>query len=293
MSNPIPDQINHRRRVLYMALRQVLGEDRRVDAIFKICDPLVREEHFVASRVAEWVTDTQLLKPEEQVSLIRALLRAMRLPYEELPKFPDHLVMPTQNGRIAPSEILKALRSSTGAGMTPLTSEPTAAGRAVRTPKFATILDLDAASSRPTPTRAKAGVLSSLLGWLAARRRPRNLQYRSRPESRVFRMVVAEILEAMQKDHPRLEQTLLAVARQGGYTGLLETILKPWAKAGLAPQALPGTLSLPQMRAIVRLLHACGQRVLGPAEADRLQAQAMVKASQMDEARHFAPQNLL
>lgn len=89
-----------------------------------------------------------------------------------------------------------------------------------------------------------------------------------------------------------MEQTLLALARQGEYKGLLESIIEPWAKSGLAPQALAGTLSLPQMRAIVRLLYICGHRVLGPAEAGRLLAQAIAKASQMDEAKHFTPQKL-
>ncbi len=286
MSNLIPDQINHRRRVLHVALRQVLGEDRRVDAIFKICDPLVREEHFVASRVAEWVTDTGLLKPEEQVSLTRALLQTMRLPYNELPKFPDHLVLPTQNGKIAQPRTLR------GAGAAQAVSEPPAAVRVGSTPKFATILDLDAVVAQPAPTRAKAGFFFNLLGWFTSKGKTNKPQYRSRPEVRVFRMVIAEMLEVMQKNNPRLEQALLSVARPSEHNSLLATLLEPWARAGLAPQALPGTLPLPQMQAIVALLHATGQQVMGPAEADRLLEQAIAKASKMDEARYFAPQKL-
>ncbi|WP_299433249.1 hypothetical protein [uncultured Meiothermus sp.] len=292
MSNPIPDQINHRRRVLHMALRQVLGEDWRVDTIFKICDPLVREEHFVASRVAEWVIDTGMLKPEEQVSLTRTLLHAMRLPYDELPKFPDQLVLPTQDGKIARSKILRTARSSPGAGATQAVSEPPVAARVVRTPKFATILDLDAVTTQPTPTLAKAGFFFNLLGWFSARGKPRQPHYRSRPEVRVFRMVIAEMLEVMQKNNPRIEQALLSVAPKGTHKGLPETILEPWIRAGLAPQALPGTLLLPQMRAIVALLYAYGQQVLGSAEADRLLEQAIVRASKMDEAKHFDPHKL-
>lgn len=286
MFNLIPDQINHRRRVLYLALRQVLGEDRRVDAIFKICDPLVREEHFVASRVAEWVTDTGLLKPEEQVSLTRVLLQTMRRPYHELPKFPDHLVLPTQNGKIAQP------RTIMGAGTAQAVSEPPEAARVARTPKFATILDLDAVVAQPAPTRAKAGLFFNLLGWFSTRGKTNKPQYRSRPEVRVFRMVVAEMLEVMQKNNPRLEQALLSVARPSEPNSLPATLLEPWARAGLAPQALPSTLPLPQMRAIVALLHTTGQQVMGPAEADRLLEQAMAKASKMDEAKYFAPQKL-
>lgn len=287
MSNLIPDQINHRRRVLHVALRQVLGEDRRVDAIFKICDPLVREEHFVASRVAEWVIDTGLLKPEEQVSLTRALLQTMRLPYEELPKFPDHLVLPTQNGKIAPSRTPVTVRSSTVQAV----SEPPLAARAVGTPKFATILDLDSVTAQHTPALTKAGFFSNLLGWFANKGKTQP-PYRSRPEVRVFRMVVAQMLEVMQKNNPRLEQDLLSVAQKNAYKGLPATILEPWIKAGLAPQALPGTLPLPQMRTIVALLHAYAQEALGTAGAERLLEQAIDQASKMDEARYFAPQKL-
>lgn len=286
MSNLIPDQVNHRRRVLHLALRQVLGEDRRVDAIFKICDPLVREEHFVASRVAEWVRDTGLLKPEEQVSLTRALLQTMRLPYQELPKFPDHLVLPTQNGKIAQSKVIRGARTAQAV------SGPPVASGVASTPKFATILDLDAVAVQPAPTRAKAGFFFNLLGWLTPKSKTSKPQYRSRPEARVFRMVVAEMLEVMQKNNPRLEQALLSLAQQGEHKGLLGTILEPWARAGLAPQALPGTLPLSQMRAIVALLHAYGRQVLEPAQADRLLEHAIAKANKMDEAKHFAPQKL-
>jgi len=164
MSSLIPDQINHRRQVLYLALRQVLGQDQRVDVIFKFCDPLVREEHFVASRVAEWVIDTRLLKPEEQVLLTRVLLQTMRLPYNKLPKFPDHLVLPTQNGKIAASKTPRILRSSFGADPAQFVSEPPVAARLVCTPKFATILDLDSVEAQSTPTRAKAGFSSTCWG---------------------------------------------------------------------------------------------------------------------------------
>lgn len=285
MSKPIPDQINHRRRVLHMALRQVLGEDRRVDAIFKICDPLVREEHFVASRVAEWVIDTGLLKPEEQVTLTRALLQTMRLPYEQLPKFPDHLVLPTQNGKIAPTQSLRAVRP-----YAPAASEAPPAARVVGRPKFATILDLEAVAAQPTPALTKAGFFTSLLGWFAAKGKT-HPPHRSRPEARVFRMVVAEMLEVMQKNNPYLEKDLLSAAQKRTYS-VPVAILEPWIKAGLAPQVLPGTLSLPQMRAIVALLRGYAQEALGSVEAEGLLKQALDKASKMNEARHFAPQKL-
>jgi hypothetical protein len=285
MINLIPDQINHRRRVLYVALQQVLGEDPRVDAIFKICDPLVREEHFVVSRVVGWVVDTGLLKPEEQVSLARALLQFMRLPYEQLPKFPDHLVLPTQKGKIAPKKLAK-VRSSA-----PAVSEAPAAARVVATPKFATILDLDTAAAQHTPALARAGFFSNLLGWFTAKGRA-HPPYRSRPEARVFRMVVAEMLEVLQKNNPRLEQALHVLAQKNRYKGLPAMILEPWVRAGLAPQALPGNLPIPQMRAIVALLLEYAQEALGSAEANRLLEQAIDKASKMDEARRFSPQKL-
>lgn len=105
-------------------------------------------------------------------------------------------------------------------------------------------------------------------------------------------MVVAEMLEVMQKNNPRLEKDLLSVAQKNAYKGLPATILEPWIKAGLAPQALPGTLPLPQMRAIVALIHGYAQEALGTAAAERLLEQAIDQASKMDEAKHFAPQKL-
>jgi len=40
-------------------------------------------------------------------------------------------------------------------------------------------------------------------------------------------MMIAELLEVMQKNNPRLEQALLSVYQKGPYEGLLVTILEP------------------------------------------------------------------
>ncbi|MDX2008165.1 MAG: hypothetical protein SFU83_23220 [Meiothermus sp.] len=153
MSVIVPDQVNHRRRVLYAALSQIVGDKARVDTIFELCDPLVREEHFLASRIAEYVMRTGLLGADERIPLTRALMQHMKLSYQELPKFPNDLVLQTVGGVInrefeaeAPAESVAAIKADMG--IRPTLADEVAAGngpdlRGLRAAKHATILDVD------------------------------------------------------------------------------------------------------------------------------------------------------
>lgn len=159
MSVIVPDQVNHRRRVLYAALSQIVGDKARVDTVFELCDPLVREEHFLASRITEYVMRTGLLQADERIPLTRALMQNMKLGYQELPKFPNDLVAQTTGGKVTqplpghiaqegsknppPIALIKAEM-----GIRPTLAEEVAAGngpdlRGLKAAKHATILDVD------------------------------------------------------------------------------------------------------------------------------------------------------
>ncbi|MDX2004025.1 MAG: hypothetical protein SFU83_02005 [Meiothermus sp.] len=105
----IPEQINHRRRVVYSSLLTVMSDAERAQALFVLLNShLEAEEHFVASRVAELASQSGRLSAEERMPFTRALMQNMRLGYEQLLRYPDHLVQPTLNGQLVNAQPLAA-----------------------------------------------------------------------------------------------------------------------------------------------------------------------------------------
>jgi hypothetical protein len=181
MSVIVPDQVNHRRRVLYAALNEIVGDKARIDTIFELCDPLVREEHFLASRIAEYVMRTGFLGADERIPLTRSLMQHMKLSYVELPKFPNDLVIRTVGGVITqefaaentneppPVAVIKA-----ELGIRPTLAEAVALGngpdlRGLKAAKHATILDVDPISLKRIDTKQNSPLFPN-----AQKRKPEN-----------------------------------------------------------------------------------------------------------------------
>jgi hypothetical protein len=89
----VPNRLNHRRRVVYAALRKALDRDQRIPKLFIFWDrSFATLEHFVISPYTEQAAGKGWLNDQEKRALTRALMYFMSHTYEELPKYPDEFV---------------------------------------------------------------------------------------------------------------------------------------------------------------------------------------------------------
>jgi hypothetical protein len=89
----VPDRLNHRRRVVYAALRKALDRDQRIPKLFIFWDrTFANLDHFVISPYIEQAAARGLLSDQEKRELTRALMHYMSHDYHDLPKYPEEFV---------------------------------------------------------------------------------------------------------------------------------------------------------------------------------------------------------
>jgi hypothetical protein len=89
----VPDRLNHRRRVVYAALRKALDRDQRIPKLFIFWDrTFANLDHFVISPYIEQAAARGLLNDQEKRDLTRALMHYMSHDYHDLPKYPEEFV---------------------------------------------------------------------------------------------------------------------------------------------------------------------------------------------------------
>jgi hypothetical protein len=89
----IPQRLNHRRRIIYTALRSVLDKDKRIPKMFMIWDQRFGQAStFIASSYIEtWMT-AGLLQDHEKRDLSRALVQFMSYDYNDLKTYPSEFI---------------------------------------------------------------------------------------------------------------------------------------------------------------------------------------------------------
>jgi hypothetical protein len=98
----IPQRLNHRRRIIYTALRSVLDKDKRIPKMFMLWDQKYGQAStFIASTYIEtWMT-AGLLQNHEKRDLSRALVQFMSYDYNDLKTYPSEFIR-SDNPPIAP-----------------------------------------------------------------------------------------------------------------------------------------------------------------------------------------------
>jgi hypothetical protein len=89
----IPSRLNHRRRVVYAALRKALGRDQRIPKLFIFWNRTFASlDHFVISPYTEQAAGRGLLNDQEKRDLTRALMHYMSHDYHDLPEYPEEFI---------------------------------------------------------------------------------------------------------------------------------------------------------------------------------------------------------
>jgi hypothetical protein len=89
----VPHLLNHRRRIIYTALRSVLDKDKRIPKLFMLWDKKFGQAStfMIATYIDNWMA-TGLLKDHEKRDLSRALVHFMAYDYNDLKTYPNEFV---------------------------------------------------------------------------------------------------------------------------------------------------------------------------------------------------------
>ncbi len=89
----VPTRINHRRRIIYTALRSVLDKDQRIPKLFMLWDKrFCQSSTFMVTTYIDTWMSAGLLKEQEKRGLSRALMQYMSYDYKDLKMYPDEFV---------------------------------------------------------------------------------------------------------------------------------------------------------------------------------------------------------
>lgn len=269
MSLPVPDQINHRRRVVYRALTEVLQDDPRVPELFALLDGVVvKDSQFLASKLVDEAVWMGLLSDTERTPLTRAIIRNMSLPYEQLPKYPPDLVLRTVQGNIT---------NDTPPPIPSLTQTHFPEQSLTRDSVFLNASAKYEIANLPDHDSEREAA-------------PELLQYCA---NRVFLMVASRFIKYVQEVRPvSLGRLLIYKALQTHQDRLASQILQPWDRSKLHIRALPSDISLEDMKSIVKLLQLTASDIIGSEMSQELIERSLRDAQKMQEAIEYPPQNL-
>lgn len=89
----VPNDIHHRRRIVFSVLQDTLKGDVRAYVLFMLWDKHYRSlSGFPIAPLCELGVKQGLLMPEEERSVKRDFFNHLRVKYEDLPPYPSGLV---------------------------------------------------------------------------------------------------------------------------------------------------------------------------------------------------------
>jgi hypothetical protein len=239
----VPHRLNHRRRVVYAALRKAFDRDQRIPKLFIFWDrTFAALEHFVISPYVEQAAGKGWLNDQEKRALTRALMHFMSHDYHELPKYPDEFVnIKPKNPlvqEVSPKEDSKATPLPTLAPSAPVLSEiPVTTDSPV-------VKDVSDSSTTLKQLRAssvrKVTVTPDMM-----------------PHYLVFREVMAVLLRSLSDSGRGQAEVQDLVLRLVNELGLetLEPVLYPWAEENFRLEALPVLIDQPTTQQLVQLFY--------------------------------------
>ncbi len=233
----VPDRLNHRRRVVYAALRKAFDRDQRIPKLFIFWDRTFASlDHFVISPYVEQAAARGWLNDQEKRDLTRALMHFMSHDYHELPLYPDEFVN-LKAKPVAPPEPALAQ------------DKPGQEKRAVSVPavRDSQVVKISAIRQPlPSPTTTLTPEMSS--------------------QNVVFREVMAVELRLFKDSGRRgeeLKDIVLHVAREMKVQQL-EPLLETWSQQGFSLEALPMLAEPSAMRALIQLFYRAACEAVAP-----------------------------
>jgi hypothetical protein len=214
----VPHRLNHRRRVVYAALRKALDRDQRIPKLFIFWDRnFATLDHFVISPYIEQAAARGWLTDVEKRDLTRALMHYMSHDYYDLPQYPE--------------EFINIKPKSPAPVQSPVTPVPSVT---------------DSQSLPPLPVRQAP--VASLKMTLTPEMNPHYL---------IFREVMAVELRLL-RDHGRssqeMESLLLKVARDLNMQHL-EPLLQLWSQGEFSLESLPIVSQQETMQDLIQLFY--------------------------------------
>jgi hypothetical protein len=214
----VPHRLNHRRRVVYAALRKALGRDQRIPKLFIFWDRnFATLDHFVISPYIEQAAARGWLNDVEKRDLTRALMHYMSHDYYDLPQYPEEFI------NIKPKNPVSV--------QSPATPIPSVV------------------ESKTSPSLSvRQAPLASLKMTLTPEMSPNYL---------IFREVMTVELRLL-KEHGRssqeTESLLFKVARDLNRS-YLEPLLQLWSQAGFSLETLPVVSEQETMQDLIQLFY--------------------------------------
>jgi hypothetical protein len=251
----VPQRLNHRRRVVYAALRKSLDRDQRIPKLFIFWDRnFAALEHFVISPYIEQAAGKGWLNDQEKRELTRSLMFYMSHTYEELPQYPDEFV------NIKPKN--------------PLVQE----------------LPQQEQSPKKTPVINEAQVLAEASESLTLNQlrsssvRKVTVTPDMMPHYLVFREIMAVLLKSLQgsgRSSDDLRGLVFSLAAEMNFIEL-EPLIQAWAEQEFNLEALPPLIEQPTTELLVQLFYRAACEVSKP-PAHKASLVDRVKVSEIPE----------
>jgi hypothetical protein len=236
----IPSRLNHRRRVVYAALRKALGRDQRIPKLFIFWDRTFASlDHFVISPYTEQAAGRGLLNDQEKRDLTRALMHYMSHDYHDLPEYPEEFIN-LKPKSASPGVAQAAVAQAVVARESHVTPVPS-----IREDQVISL-----------PLQKAQAPLASLKMTLTPEMNPSYL---------VFREVMAVELRLLRDNGRNAEGVKALVLKTAQHLNLqeLEPLLHIWSTHEFSLETLPVLSEQSSMQALIQLFYQAACEALG------------------------------
>jgi hypothetical protein len=234
----VPRRLNHRRRVVYAALRKALDRDQRIPKLFIFWNRNFSSlDHFVISPYIEQAASKGWLNDQEKRELTRSLMYFMSHDYQELPEYPDEFI------NLKPRN--------------PLVQEVPASPR-VESPLKITPVISEVPVIRDTPVAKEVTDSSATLKQVRSSSiRKVTVTPEMMPHYLVFREVMSILLKTLKDSGRSSDDVRNLVFGLAAELNLidLEPLLQPWSEQGFSLEELPILIEQPTTQLLVQLFY--------------------------------------
>ncbi len=247
--------VNHRRRALFTALTESMSDAARVHDLFQFCEEFCKTEpKFLVNRYLMRVEQAGKINERERQTIAKALYLALSRSYDQLSRYPAHLV-----GDAEPHDIHHGK----------LTGHPSDAS-AFSDFSVQASPSLASHDRLKSDREAKHKVFQTVMAHLATR-----------------------LYHAIGYRPARIGIALRDATIQSNADSATLSMLIDWIDGDLQEDAIPEHLPLDEMREALRVFYLCMSNLAGRSSAAQTLAEALKLAATLTEAQRFAPKLLV